>query len=299
MAVGAAVSRPLILALLGLSLSAAAGHADSEGTIVRGCATSSLVSSLAAASVPPAVIAEARRALERRIDIGHVRRFFVHYDTDETPRLLEASLVLAEGRGVTLHRLRGRLWFGDGESAEPPRLAKPIPDAPVSSPFGKRNDTVYGPIRNIGPLGAKPRVVKAHPLLTPTSSFHSGVDYSAPAGAPVLAAGDGVVRQVGKDRALGVAVTIEHDHGLATRYGHLAGAAAGIAEGVHVTQGQVIGAVGSTGLSSGPHLHYEILANGRVVNPIGHPKTRADRLDRQDTARLRALTEAPAECPED
>lgn len=296
--------KPTLLALLGLSLcAAAASRAHAEAPIVQGCVSASLASSLAEAGVPPAVIAEASRALRRKLDADRdpstVRRFAVRYKSGETPRLADLALKLEGGREIALHRSRSRLWFDDGESAEPPRLAKPLADAQVSSPFGRRNDTVYGPIKNIGPLGSKmPRVVKAHPLLTSTWSFHSGVDFAAHAGTPVLAAGDGIVRQVGRDSALGVAITIEHGDRLATRYGHLAGAADGIAPDVHVTQGQVIGFVGNTGVSSGPHLHYELLVNGGVVNPIGHPATSPDRLGKPDLARLHAAKiEIIGACP--
>ena len=91
---------------------------------------------------------------------------------------------------------------------------------------------------------------------------HSGTDYSAASGTPVMAAGEGVVQRAGRAGGYGNLVEIRHRSGITTRYGHLRAFGKGIRSGTRVSQGQVIGYVGATGLASGPHLHYEFLVNG-------------------------------------
>nr|WP_232372771.1 M23 family metallopeptidase [Acuticoccus mangrovi] len=98
--------------------------------------------------------------------------------------------------------------------------------------------------------------------------MHTGVDYAAPRGTPIYAAGDGVVQQAGWKAGYGRWTLIRHKNGYATGYGHQSRIAKGIKPGVQVKQGQVIGYVGSTGFSTGPHLHYEVHVNGRPVNPL-------------------------------
>lgn len=100
-----------------------------------------------------------------------------------------------------------------------------------------------------------------HPILG-TWRRHEGTDYSAAPGTPVMAAGDGVVLKAGYGGGYGNLIEIRHRNGITTRYGHLRGFARGIHAGARVTQGEVIGFVGSTGLATGPHLHYEFRVNG-------------------------------------
>lgn len=116
--------------------------------------------------------------------------------------------------------------------------------ARISSPFGKRY----------------------HPILKLTK-IHWGVDYAIASGTPILAGGDGVVQAAKWNGAYGNYVKIRHNSEFATAYGHMKGFAKGIRPGVRVKQGQVIGYVGSTGRSTGPHVHYEVIQNGRRVNP--------------------------------
>jgi murein DD-endopeptidase MepM/ murein hydrolase activator NlpD len=106
-----------------------------------------------------------------------------------------------------------------------------------------------------------------HPLLH-VSRPHLGVDYAAPAGTPVMAASDGVVRLVGWNGGFGNCVILEHRGGYSTLYGHLERFAAGLRVGRRVEQKEVIGYVGSTGLSTGPHLHYTFMRRGVPINPI-------------------------------
>jgi murein DD-endopeptidase MepM/ murein hydrolase activator NlpD len=96
---------------------------------------------------------------------------------------------------------------------------------------------------------------------------HQGTDYAAGYGTPVRATADGVVTKAGRDGGYGNVVELRHANGIRTRYGHLSAFAKGLREGNRVRQEQTIGFVGSTGLSTGPHLHYEFLVNGRPTNP--------------------------------
>ena len=106
-----------------------------------------------------------------------------------------------------------------------------------------------------------------HPILRKYRPHH-GIDYAAPYGTPVSSVADGVVLYAGWKGGYGKFVQIRHANGYVTGYGHLSRIARGIRRGVRVKQGQVIGYVGSTGLSTGPHLHFEMKFNGRYVNPL-------------------------------
>lgn len=106
-----------------------------------------------------------------------------------------------------------------------------------------------------------------HPILK-RRKMHTGVDWGAPTGTPILAAGSGTIEQAGYKRFNGNYIRIRHANGYQTAYSHLSRIAPGVREGVKVRQGQVIGKVGSTGLSTGAHLHFEVLVNKRFVNPM-------------------------------
>lgn len=108
--------------------------------------------------------------------------------------------------------------------------------------------------------------LRLHPILG-TLRRHAGIDFAAPLGTPVRAVGDGAVIKAGYGGGFGLLVELRHRDGMVTRYGHLRGFAPGLREGQVVTQGQVIGFVGSTGLSTGPHLHFETLVNGVSREP--------------------------------
>jgi murein DD-endopeptidase MepM/ murein hydrolase activator NlpD len=105
-----------------------------------------------------------------------------------------------------------------------------------------------------------------HPVLQRYRA-HRGVDFSAPTGTPILATGDGTVSRAGSWGSYGIVVSLRHARGVETRYAHMSRVARGIRPGVRVTQGQVIGYSGMTGLASGPHVHYEFIQNGQHVNP--------------------------------
>ena len=109
--------------------------------------------------------------------------------------------------------------------------------------------------------------LRRHPILGYTK-MHTGVDWAAPSGTPIYASGNGVIEKVGLESGYGKYIRIRHTNGYETAYGHMTAFARGVEEGTRVRQGQVIGFVGSTGLSTGSHLHYEILVNGRFVDPM-------------------------------
>lgn len=109
--------------------------------------------------------------------------------------------------------------------------------------------------------------LRHHPLLK-RRKMHKGVDWAAKPGTPILAAGNGRIEEAKRHSGYGNYIRIKHANGYKTAYAHMLRFAKGIRKGVRVRQGQIIGYVGSTGLSSGPHLHYEILVNNRHVNPM-------------------------------
>ena len=124
-------------------------------------------------------------------------------------------------------------------------MRTPIDGARLSSRFGKRR----------------------HPILGYTK-MHRGADFAAPRGTPIYAAGDGRVVEAGRNGAYGKYVRLRHNADYATAYAHMSRVAKGARKGRRVKQGQVIGYVGSTGRSTGAHLHYEIIKGGRRTNPM-------------------------------
>ena len=109
--------------------------------------------------------------------------------------------------------------------------------------------------------------LRRHPILG-YSKMHTGVDWAAPRGTPIYSAGNGVVEHAERTGGYGNQVKIQHANGYETAYGHMSSFARGMKNGTRVRQGQLIGYVGTTGLSTGPHVHYEVLVNGRFVNPM-------------------------------
>ncbi|MGP0060920.1 MAG: peptidoglycan DD-metalloendopeptidase family protein [Beijerinckiaceae bacterium] len=109
--------------------------------------------------------------------------------------------------------------------------------------------------------------VRYHPILG-YSRPHTGVDWAAPIGTQIFAAGNGTIISAGWDSGYGRRIEIQHANGYVTTYNHLSGFARGVAEGARVRQGQIIGYLGQSGLATGPHLHYEVLVNGHFVDPM-------------------------------
>ena len=133
----------------------------------------------------------------------------------------------------------------DGKSAKKFLVRKPISAGQLRSGFGMRR----------------------HPILG-YSRLHSGVDWADRTGTPIYAAGNGVIKKAAWTSGYGRRIEIQHANGYVTTYSHQSGFAKGIREGMRVRQGQLIGYIGSTGLSTGAHLHYEVLVNGRFVDPM-------------------------------
>ncbi|MDO9383728.1 MAG: M23 family metallopeptidase [Hyphomicrobiaceae bacterium] len=119
---------------------------------------------------------------------------------------------------------------------------------------------------------------RLHPLLN-EKRMHTGVDWATTPGTPILAAGNGVIEEAGRKGQYGNYVRIRHANGYQTAYGHMQRIGDGVVEGVKVRQGQVIGFVGSTGMSSGPHLHFEVLVNTRFVDPLAMQVPRERQLE--------------------
>jgi murein DD-endopeptidase MepM/ murein hydrolase activator NlpD len=194
-------------------------------------------------------------------------------------RVLASDLTIS-GKSLTAIRFspsspRSALYFdAEGGSLRRAFLRAPVEFRRISSNFANR---------------------RFHPVLGRTRR-HEGTDYAARPGTPVMAAGDGVVLRAGWVGGYGNLVELRHLNGITTRYGHLRGLARKIRRGTRVEQGQVIGYVGSTGLASGPHLHYEFRLNGvpkdsrRVKIGGGAPVPKADRAAfEQERDRLLAL----------
>ena len=227
----------------------------------RGSIRSSLYKAAMSKNVPPVVLSELIRIYSWDVDfqreIQREDAFEVAYerfidDEGQVARnggIIFAKLILS-GQPKALYRFKikpGTTEYFDqnGRSAKRPLLRTPIDGARLSSRFGKRR----------------------HPILGFTK-FHRGVDFAAPRGTPIFAAGDGVITFRGRKGAYGKYVRIRHAGKYTTAYGHLSRFKKGVTRGRRVTQGQVIGYVGNTGRSTGPHLHYEILTRGKQVNPL-------------------------------
>jgi murein DD-endopeptidase MepM/ murein hydrolase activator NlpD len=127
-----------------------------------------------------------------------------------------------------------------------------------------------------------------HPILQRVRP-HNGIDYAAAAGTPIRAVGDGLVTRAGWGGGYGNVVEIRHQRGYSSRYAHLRGFATGIRPGSRVRQGDLIGYVGSTGLSTGPHLHYEFHVNGRPVNPTSVRYLTGEPVPGGERSRFRAV----------
>ena len=130
--------------------------------------------------------------------------------------------------------------------------------------------------------------MRKHPILG-YDKMHKGVDFAAPTGTPIFAAGNGVVEFAGRNGGYGNYIRIRHDSTYKTAYAHLNGFKKGIYGGVRVKQGDIIGFVGSTGKSTGPHLHYEIIVNGKQVNPATLKLPSGRKLNEQQLEELKEL----------
>jgi len=164
----------------------------------------------------------------------------------ETGNILFANLKLS-GENNSLYYFDGKGSEGhydkNGKSIKKALMKTPINGARLSSPFGMRKHPIDG-----------------------FNKMHRGTDFAAPMGTPIMASGDGVIKKAGWCGGGGNCVVIRHNSTYQTVYAHMSKFAKGIRSGVRVKQAQVIGFVGSTGKSTGPHLHYEVIVNGKKIN---------------------------------
>ena len=178
-----------------------------------------------------------------------IRKDLITGKSRGNPELYFLSMTLS-GDQVDFFRhehLDGRIaWYDEaGNSATRTLMRTPINGARLSSGYGNRKHPVLG-----------------------YNKLHRGVDFAAPIGTPIMAAGSGVVEYSGRNGSYGNYIRIRHNSTYKTAYAHLSRISRGVSPGARVSQGQVIGFVGNTGRSTGPHLHYEILVNDRKVNPM-------------------------------
>jgi murein DD-endopeptidase MepM/ murein hydrolase activator NlpD len=234
--------------------------------------------------VPPAVLAEVVRIFSWDVDYQRETR-----PGDEIAVLFERERV-ADGPVIGAGDIRyARLDVGgriveafrfergddaafftrDGESLRKFLLRTPVSGARMSSGFGMRR----------------------HPILGYTR-MHRGIDFAAPTGTPIYAAGDGRLVRVGRYGGYGNYIRIQHGEGYATAYAHLSRFAEGMRSGRRVEQGDVIGYVGSTGRSTGPHLHFEVLENGEQVDPLGVAQPPAENLEGEALAAFQREVQA-------
>lgn len=192
---------------------------------------------------------------QRDIKVGTEFEIIYENYTDESGKVIRHGNILAavlkfEDRRFPIYRYTtgdGKTDYYDesGKSARKALLKTPVNGAYISSGFGMRINPISG-----------------------YNSLHRGIDFAVRQGTPIYASGDGViVAAIVSDKGYGIHIKIRHPNGYETLYGHMVSHARGMYKGVRVTQGQVIGYVGTTGNSTGPHLHYETRYNGKFVNP--------------------------------
>lgn len=160
--------------------------------------------------------------------------------------VLEAAMIEMRGKRHSVYLNSDERYYDEkGRQVEGFLLARPVRNARISSGFTRR---------------------RWHPILHRYRA-HLGIDYAAPRGTPIMAAGSGKVIFAGRTRGYGNLIKIRHSDGYVTLYAHQKAFRRGIRRGSYVKQGQVIGYVGTTGLSTGPHLHFGLYKNGRAINP--------------------------------
>jgi murein DD-endopeptidase MepM/ murein hydrolase activator NlpD len=219
--------------------------------------------------IPKPIVEEMVKAFANDVDFQRsvtagdsVEAFYSEADDiDSRPELL-FSAVTARDQNFKYYRFQtpddGRVDYYDesGRSTRKFLIRKPIVAGELTSPFGMR----------------------FHPIMH-YARMHTGVDWANAAGTPVLAAGNGTVIMAGGSQGYGRRIEIQHANGYVTTYSHLAGFARGVVEGAHVNQGQVIGYLGQSGMATGPNLHYEVIVNGRFVDPMGIKLARTREFD--------------------
>ncbi len=208
--------------------------------------------------IPPSTIVEFARVYGFQVDFQRdIRKrdsFQIMYEVfvDENKKIIEVGNILfanlkLSGEDNSLYYFDGKGNEGhydkSGKSVKKALMKTPINGARLSSPFGMRKHPIDG-----------------------FNKMHRGTDFAAPMGTPIMASGDGVIKKAGWCGGGGNCVVIKHNSTYKTVYAHMSKFASGIRNGVRVKQGQTIGYVGSTGKSTGPHLHYEVIVNGKKIN---------------------------------
>jgi murein DD-endopeptidase MepM/ murein hydrolase activator NlpD len=234
---------------------------DRQYTRASGTIDNSLFLAADRAGVPANTLMELIRIYSWDVDFQRDIRegdsfevfFEMLYDDAGNPvkegNILYAQLTLS-GTTLPLYRYEDAdgiidYYNGDGHSVRKALLRTPVDGARLSSGFGMRRHPIAG-----------------------YSRMHQGIDFAAPSGTPIKAAGDGVIEVAGRNGGYGNYIRIRHNSEHKTAYAHISKFASGIRVGTRVRQGQTIGYVGSTGASTGPHLHYEVLVNNAQVNPM-------------------------------
>ena len=218
----------------------------------------SLYKSALEKEIPASIIIEFARIYGFQVDfqrdIRKKDKFQIMYEVfvDEKKKVIEtgnilfANLILSgEENSLYYYDSQGSIGHYDknGKSIQKALMKTPINGARLSSPFGMRKHPIDG-----------------------FNKMHKGTDFAAPLGTPIMASGSGLIKKAGWCGGGGNCVVIRHNSTYQTIYAHMSKFAKGIRAGVRVKQGQTIGYVGSTGKSTGPHLHYEVLINGKKVN---------------------------------
>lgn len=253
--------------------------------LATGAIHSSLFEAAHDAGVPPTVLAEMIRAFSYDVDFqreihpddSFEMMFERLYDEHGTAvgagNLVYASMMLGSTR-LRVYRYTpgsaGADFFNArGESVRKALLRTPVDGARLSSGFGMR----------------------FHPILGYTK-MHRGVDFAVPSGTPIMAAGDGVVRDAGWHGDYGNLVVLKHNGTFETAYAHMSHVASGLHPGQRVRQGQVIGYVGATGRATGPHLHYEVRIHGEATNPMSVKMQPGQQLAGKELATFQTVADA-------
>ncbi len=242
---------------------------------VKGEIDGAFIVSARRAGVPRSVAMQMTRTLSYDVDfqrdIHRGDRFAVMFEAeyDDQGEIIRADnlqyvhLQSGKGKPISMYRYDGKMYHADGRDVRRSLLKTPVDGARISSGFGYRRHPVLG-----------------------YSAMHKGTDFAAPTGTPVYAAGDGVVQKASRFSSYGNYVKIRHNGTYSTAYAHLSRYGKGIRPGVRVTQGQVIGYVGTTGRSTGPHLHFEVMQGGTQVNPKKVASLGTDKLNKAQLAQL-------------
>lgn len=289
---------------------------------VEGSLEESLVRSGAPAELSGKLQDAVSSALDDRHQLAGSDTFHVRYEQAFSgdgrevgaSRIVSAEIETSTKGRIAFYRFRPvrgteQLWLSNGVSLAEPTMRLPLDTVSISSPFGVRADPFEQPRHGLGApsrlgtvgatintatargiaLGLAPAPGKSAARAGTTFLLHQGVDLLAPTGTPVHAASDGTVVGAAPNAGYGNWIRIQHARNVATVYGHLSEFAPGVGAGVTVHRGQVIGFVGSTGRSTGPHLHFEVIDNGKAVDPMAFPETKRTTLAGADLEAFRKL----------